>query len=441
MNDLKQKPNGIWYLDTQVPDGKGGLRRSRVGLGTKDRDDAEAQRRDWIAGVHPKHPAVGGTVAPKGQEARFKGSTKGKVDTPYVSAWLAQCLSHRDVWGNCRAEATHRSNVRILSKLLPSDLEIGQVTTQVVKDLTEQLFEDEGYAPASARKLLGSLSAACRHAFKEGHLKAMPDFPKIKVENERDRVITLNEEAAMMECIMTRRQEEPLRSWWHFERLAILLMDTGVRLTEAILAGPSWVKTKRWTDPITGELCEGTWLSIPRRTIYNGQEIVVTKSKKPRDVPLSDRALKAIEELNERVEGQRWFPWAKGSSGPLYHLQNIRGDMAARGFQFDDVVLHTFRHTCATRLAEGGLDLVALRDWLGHSDIKITAGRYLHLMNSHVWRGIAILNASVSLGTSKGKAEDDGEQCSKPDRQLGGIDRAKAGASCLPQVHEKAGTE
>lgn len=431
MTQLKQKPNGVFFLDTEVPDGKGGTRRSRVGLGTKDRANAEAQRRDWIAGVHPKHPAVGGVIAPRGQEARFNTATKGKVDTPYLSSWLATCLSHRKVWGDCRADATHRSNVRILTRLLPSDLEIGQVTTQIVADLENTLFEEQGYAPASVRKLLGSLSAACRFAVKQGHLKAMPDFPSIKVKNERERTITLDEEAAMLGCIIARRRTEPLRSWWHFERLAILLMDTGCRLTEAILAGPSWVKRKRWTDPATGAQQEGLWLAVPKNTIYKGREIFVTKSEKPRDVSLTARAAKAIEELNERVEGQRWFPWAKGSSGPLYHLQGIRKDMANLGFQFDDVVLHTFRHTCATRLAEGGLDLIALRDWLGHSDIKITAGRYLHLMNSHVWRGTSILNSYGSLGTIGGKAIDDGERGSMPDRQPRGTDRAKHGTSCL----------
>ena len=405
MADIKQKPNGIYFLNVQVPDGKGGTRRSRISCDTRDREEAEAQRRDWLAGTHPKHPAVGGVVAPKGRERDAIASTQANVDGYPVSTWLTLCLSDRAVWRDCRAEATHRSNVKILSRLLPDDLRIGQVNSQVVKDLMNTMFDDQGYAPASVRKLLGSLSAACRHAYNEGHLKAMPDFPSIKVDNMRDRVVSLDEEEALFEAIAQRRTDEPLRAWWHFERLAVILLDTGCRLTEAILSGPSWVKRRRWTDPLTGEIQEGVWLSIPRRTIYKGREITVTKNGKPRDVPLTDRALHAVLELNQRVEDGRWFPWAKGSSGPLYHLQGIRQDMKERGFQFDDVVLHTMRHTCATRLAEGGLDLVALRDWLGHSDIKITAGRYLHLMNSHVWRGQVILNTAVSLGNKKGKQE------------------------------------
>jgi hypothetical protein len=68
---LKQKPNGIYYLDVRLPDAESGeLKRTRVSLDTRDPADAEAQRRDWLAGRHPKHPAMGGVIAPKGAEPR-----------------------------------------------------------------------------------------------------------------------------------------------------------------------------------------------------------------------------------------------------------------------------------------------------------------------------------------------------------------------------------
>src|SRR3546814_4999236 len=79
-------------------------------------------------------------------------------------------------------------------------------------------------------------------------------------------------------------------------------------------------------------------------------DLHITKNGKARDVPFTDRVLSILDELNERSENARWFPWAIGSSGPLYLLQNIRADMKGMGFQFDDVVLHTMRHTCASRL-------------------------------------------------------------------------------------------
>lgn len=139
----------------------------------------------------------------------------------------------------------------------------------------------------------------------------------------------------------------------------------------------------------------------------------------------------AIEELTDRAEDARFFPWAIGTSAPTYFLQNIREDMKVRGYNIDDVVLHTLRHTCATRLAEGGMDLVGLRDWLGHSDINVTAERYIHLMNSHVHRGVAILDAygSGTIGAANRKRMESSGQFSNGEARLGGSNRDMHGTT------------
>jgi integrase len=413
MAKLGTKPNGIYYLDVQVPDEQGGLKRQRVSCDTRDRKAAEAQRRDWIAGLHPKHPSKGGLVAPKGRAPQRIISVSRSVPEGAMSVdlWLTKCLSDVKVWGARKSTATHQSNVRILSRLLDGKF-MHELTSADIVALENQLRDELGYAEASIRKLLGSLSAACRRAEDTGLILARPKFPSITVNNVQDRVVSLDEEAVMFECIEARRNAEPLRPWWHFEKFCILLLDTAFRLSEGLNSGPSSVKRKRWFDA-RGKVHEGVWLGLARGT---------TKNDKPRDVPCTARVLKLIPELNERATNGRWFPWPIGSSGPLYLLQNIREDMKARGYEFDAVKLHTFRHTCATRLAEGGMDLVSLRDWLGHSDIKITAGRYIHLMNGHIYRGASILDAYApgTLEETRGNDEEIGENLSFRNHQANG---------------------
>jgi hypothetical protein len=128
----------------------------------------------------------------------------------------------------------------------------------------------------------------------------------------------------------------------------------------------------------------------------------------------------------------RWFPWQPGSGGPGYLWINLRADMAERGFDVSDVTLHTMRHTCATRLAVGGMDLLGLRDWLGHSDIKITAERYIHLMSSHLYQGAAILNLSAGAPSpTEGIEHEDDAPCAMHDTLASGREYANAGAPSL----------
>ena len=385
---LKQKPSGIYYIDTEVPDGDTGeLKRARISFNTKDKSDAEAQRRAWLAGQHPKHPSQEGHRNAPSSSRMSSGSETFKGTD--LGVWLQKCLSDEKVWGNCRSWQTHRSNVKILRDLLPDGITVEAITSKHIYDLDNHMRDEIGYAAGSRRKLLGSLSASLRRAAEPdvGLIHARPAFPSIKVKNRKDRVLSLDEERVFFECVEARRNAEPLRHWGHFERLVRVLLGTGFRLGEALSLGPSSVKRKRWTDH-TGKTFEGIWLGVTSAD---------TKSERPRDVPLTRELQALLPILNDHQAGGRWFPWARRTSGPLKMLQNIRADMKLHGYDIDDVVLHTMRHTCATRLAEGGMDLIGLRDWLGHSDIKITAERYVHLMNGHIHVGASILDA---YGTS-----------------------------------------
>jgi site-specific recombinase XerD len=66
----------------------------------------------------------------------------------------------------------------------------------------------------------------------------------------------------------------------------------------------------------------------------------------------------------------------------------VRKQMGLEGDS--DYVIHACRHTCASRLVNGGVDLYVVKEWLGHSTIKITE-RYAHLDPSKLVQAVEVL--------------------------------------------------
>ena len=54
-------------------------------------------------------------------------------------------------------------------------------------------------------------------------------------------------------------------------------------------------------------------------------------------------------------------------------------------------VIHALRHTCATKLMAGGVDVVTVQHWLGHTDIKTTM-KYAHFMPQRLSVATAAIN-------------------------------------------------
>lgn len=63
--------------------------------------------------------------------------------------------------------------------------------------------------------------------------------------------------------------------------------------------------------------------------------------------------------------------------------------------QRNKVVFHTLRHTFASWLAMGGIDIFTIKELMGHSDIKMTQ-RYMHLAPNKFASAIAVLDAPMS---------------------------------------------
>ena len=125
------------------------------------------------------------------------------------------------------------------------------------------------------------------------------------------------------------------------------------------------------------ELLDAQWndFDLVRRNWH----IPMSKNGKPRNIPISLKALELLEKL-PRWPGCTYVvpnPTTKKPFANLFHSWNKARQRAGLG----DVRVHDLRHTFASNLVNSGQSIYVVSKLLGHSQIKTTT-RYSHLSDT-----------------------------------------------------------
>lgn len=150
-----------------------------------------------------------------------------------------------------------------------------------------------------------------------------------------------------------------------------LALHTGCRKNELL--------TLKWSD-----------VHIDRRVILLRPE--QTKANKRRAVPLNQTALQALDNLRQQNDTQWVFARRKnGKPGERIKALDWLFRKAVKQAGIEDFRIHDLRHTFASWLVSEGVELVKVRDLLGHTSIKMTE-RYAHLMPDRLLDAVQILD-------------------------------------------------
>ena len=245
---------------------------------------------------------------------------------------------------------------------LPAD--IG--TAEVEHYLSDRILK--GLSKRSQARLLSSLRSFFNWCIEEGDLKDNPcdriDAPKLG--KYLPAVLSVEEVDAIMESV-------DLKASGGLRDRAILevLYGCGLRVSE----------------------CTGLLLSHVH--LDEGYVDVVGKGNKQRIIPLGEMAAEAIRnylparpEPAARAYEDVLFLNRSGRSLSRVSVFNLVKERAMAAGIHKEISPHTFRHSFATHLIEGGADLRIVQEMLGHESI-LTTEIYTHL-DSSTWQAAVL---------------------------------------------------
>ena len=226
------------------------------------------------------------------------------------------------------------------------------LTSRTLRDFVYQL-KDVGLAPASIRRGISAVRTYFRFLLAEGHLVRDP----------------------------SERLETPKR--WR-----TLPEVLSVEEVERLLASPTLDDPLVFRDRAMLELAYGAglrvseWITLGLRDamLDDGLVRVFGKGSKERLVPIGRSAIAAVavyvRELRPKLEkGQgKGILFLNARGVPLTRMgawKILRRHVERAGIT-KHVSPHTLRHSFATHLLEGGADLRAVQEMLGHADISTT---------------------------------------------------------------------
>ncbi len=115
-----------------------------------------------------------------------------------------------------------------------------------------------------------------------------------------------------------------------------------------------------------------------------------SKHKKDRYVPISALTAKGISKYIEVSNPKTWLfnGRIRGESISRGGIRHAFRAIITKTDISKDVCVHTLRHSYATHLIEMGLDIVSVKNQLGHADISTTM-MYLHIAKSNPTAGFS----------------------------------------------------
>ena len=206
--------------------------------------------------------------------------------------------------------------------------------------------------PASVNRELACLKHMFNMAIKWGYAEANPmrEVKLFREDNERLRYLSAKEEAALIESCAP-----------HLKPIMIFALNTGMRKGE--------IFHLRWK-----------FVDLKNRLI----RVEKTKNNETRIIPMNKLVYDVLMEQKRLRRSEYVFP---NRQGKPYDNVKRSFSSALKRAGIHDFRFHDLRHSFASNLVMQGVDIITVKELLGHKSIKMTM-RYSHLSQRHKMKAV-----------------------------------------------------
>jgi integrase len=235
--------------------------------------------------------------------------------------------------------------IEVLTEYFGKDRAIINITSEVLLDLVKVL-RDKGLSGSTINRYLSIVSKVASVYRKTNNPLFALYIPWQPEGAGRFEWLRQTDEEAMMAHLKAKGQDD-------LALVIRVLLVTGMRLGELLSLEPNQI--------------EDDWIRLWK-----------TKTNRPRSVPLPEGLGATLRALVER-------------GLPKGHTirRGLRDALRACGVM-DNITPHSLRHTTATRLVKGGVNLLVAGRYLGHNSLKTTQ-RYVHIEDEDIRKAMTKL--------------------------------------------------
>jgi integrase len=265
-----------------------------------------------------------------------------------------------------KALSSYKRDLLTIEKhLLPiwGNVQVAKISTKMIEDFKLKRI-DQVVASTTTRELF-TIKGMLRKAVEWGYLKESPAAPVKKLKSAIPHFRYLSKEEINSLAESCKKSDNP-----QLFAFVLTALNTGMRLGE--------ITALEWKD-----------IDFKRQILrVDNKEDHHTKNYQVRTIPMNGTLINALRKTPRRLDSSYVFT---RKSGEKFNKMRTGFENALKRAGLSDVRFHDLRHTFASHLVMGGVDIRTVQELLGHKDIKMTM-RYAHLAPDHMKRAVEILD-------------------------------------------------